>query len=63
MMSNTSLGCGGLNEMAHINSQGVALLEVWPSWSRCGLVGSVSLGAGFEVSDTQTSLISLPAAC
>lgn len=25
--------------MAHINSQGVALLEVWPYWNKCGLNG------------------------
>lgn len=26
-------------KVAHVNSQGVALLEVWPYWSKCGLNG------------------------
>jgi hypothetical protein len=47
-----------------LGHQGVALLggdwEVWPCCSRFGLVvGSVSLGMGFEVSKAQESLIFL----
>jgi hypothetical protein len=32
--------------------------EIWPPWSRCDFVeGSVPLGVGFEVSDTQARIV------